>query len=399
VHVRSPSVLMFIALLPRKRDRVFLLPIIGAQLILGTCLFLLPVLVDALRAHAGLSERAAGLLVSMELAIAALTTICLSVWSPRYSAGSWALKGGFLAIVSTALTLVSPTLPILISGRFLAGIGAGIVGARATSVLSRVINRERVIAIVTIISILVAAFWLAVLPYMIDALGYRAPYVGLLLVYTGGSFLLKRLPRLRSNPRNAHYDSLTPNTFSLVMVVAAVFLTQLGQGAFWSVVGWYGGDSGLSSHAIGVVLAISTLMLLAGAAGAAWAGDRFGRFATLFVLLTANALAVLLVGTVTTRPVYIAANVLQAVTNLSSLIYQLGLSTSVDRSGRTVAVSTALVTLGNGIGPGLSAGFSGIFGAPSIAVLTAGLNGVALTLYWMVMVRQAEEPQIAPSLS
>jgi predicted MFS family arabinose efflux permease len=389
---------MFIALLPRKRDRVFLLPVIGAQLILGTCLFLLPVLTDALRAHAGLPERAAGLLVSMELAVAALTTICLSVWLPRYSAGRWALKGGFLAIASTALTLVSPTLPILISSRLLAGIGAGIVGAGATSVLSRVIDRERVIAIVTIISILVAAFWLAVLPYMIDALGYRAPYVGLLLVYMAGSILLKRLPRLHHSPRNARHVSLTPNAFFLVIVAAAVFLTQLGQGAFWSMVGRYGSNSGLSSHAIGVVLAISTLMLLAGAAGAAWAGDRFGRFTTLFVLLTTNALAILLLGTVTTPVVYIAANVLQSVTNLSSLIYQLGLATSLDRSGRTVAVSTALVTLGNGIGPGLSASLIGSFGAPSIAVFTVGLNGVALALYCMVM-RQVAEPQIAPSLS
>lgn len=388
---------MLIALLPRKRDRVFLLPIIGAQLIIGTSLFLLPVVVDALRFHAGLSGKAAGLLVSMELATAALTTICLSVRSARYSARRWALRGGILAIASTALTLVSPALPILIGGRLFAGIGAGIVGAGATSVLSRVTDRERVIAIVTIISILDAAFWLIVLPYMIDALGYRGPYVGLLLVYSVGALLLMRLPSLRSSCRKTRDVSLSPNVSS-VLVAAAVFLTQLGQGAFWSMVGRYGSNAGFSDHAIGVVLSISTLILLVGAAGAAWAGDRFGRFATLLALLTANALAILLVGTVTTQLVYITANVLQSVTNLSSVIYQLGLSASLDRSGRTVAVSTALVTLGNGIGPGVSASFSGNFGAPSVAVLTAGLSGVAIALYCMVMMRQGEEPQV-PLLS
>jgi predicted MFS family arabinose efflux permease len=392
------SVFMFIALFPRKRDRVLLLPIVGAQLIIGTSLFLLPVLVDVLSYHAGLSGKAAGLLVGMELATAALTTIFLSVWSPRHSARRWAHYGVFLAIVGTTLTLVSPALPILISSRLLAGIGAGLVGAGATSVLSRVIDRERVIAIVTIISILDAAFWLAVLPYLVDTFGYRAPYISLLLVDLVAVPLLMRLPGLRSKPAKTCDASISSSTLS-VLVVAAVFLTQLGQGAFWSMEGRYGSNAGFSSHAIGVVLSISTLVLLSGAAGAAWAGDRFGRFATLLVLLTANALAIFLVGIVATPVVYIAANVLQSVTNLSSVIYQLGLSASLDRTGRTVAVATALVTLGNGIGPGLSASLSGIFGAPSVAVLATGLSGAALVLYCVVMMRQADEPQMAPSLT
>src|SRR3974390_2987081 len=144
---------MLLALFPRKRDRIFLLPVIGAQLIVGTGLFLLPVLAEALRVHAGLSGRAAGLLLSMELATIALTTICLSARPRGQSERHWALNGGFLAIASTAITLVSPSIPILVSSRLLAGIGAGIVGAEATIVLSRAFDRERLIAIVTIVSI------------------------------------------------------------------------------------------------------------------------------------------------------------------------------------------------------------------------------------------------------
>jgi predicted MFS family arabinose efflux permease len=390
---------MLTALFSRRRDRIFLLPVIGAQLIIGTSLFLLPVLVDVLRVHAGLSERAAGLLLSLELATAALTTICLSLWSPGHSARRWALNGGCLAIASTALTLVSPSLPILVCSRFLAGIGAGIVGAEATSVLSRVVNRERMIAIVTIVSVLDAAILLAALPYVIDALGYRAPYICLLLVNSVGTLLLARLPNIRQAFRSLCKASALPNALPSIVVVAAVFLTQLGQGAFWSMVGRYGSSAGFSSHSIGIILSVSTVLLLLGAVGAAWAGDRFGRFPVLFGLLAVNALAILLVGTVPIRSIYITANILQAITNLSSVIYQLGLSASLDRSGRTVAISTALVALGNGIGPGLSASFSGIFGAPSVAMLVVGLNGAALALYCMVMTRQAERQQMTPSLT
>jgi predicted MFS family arabinose efflux permease len=390
---------MLIALFPRKRDRIFLLPVIGAQLIIGTSLFLLPVLIDVLKNHAGLSERSAGLLLSLELGTAALTTICLSLWSPGHSARRWALNGAYLAIASTALTLVSQSIPILVSSRFLAGIGAGIIGAEAMSVLSRVFNRERMIAIVTIISILDAAIWLAVLPYMIDSLGYRAPYICLLLVNTVGTLLLVRLPNTRQAFRSFCTPPALPNALPSMLVVAAVFLTQLGQGAFWCMEEKYGSHAGFSGHAIGVILSISTLLLLLGAVGAAWAGDRYGRFSMLFALLTVNALAILVVGTVAVRSVYIAANIVQSITNLSSVIYQLGLSASLDRFGRTVAISTALVAFGNGIGPGLSASLSGLFGAPSVAVLVVGLNGAALALYCIVMMRQAEEQQMTPSLT
>lgn len=390
---------MLIALFSRKRDRIFLLPVIGAQLIIGSSLFLLPVLLEVLRVHAGLSEKSAGLLLSLELATAALTTICLSMWSPVHSARRWALNGGYLAIASTVLTIVSPSLPILVTSRFLAGVGAGIIGAEATSVLSRVCNRERMIAVVTIMSIVDAAILLVALPYIIDVLGYRAPYICLLLVNSAGTLLLARLPNVRQAVRSFYKASALPNALPSIVVVTAVFLTQLGQGAFWSMVGRYGSSAGFSSHAIGVILSGSTALLLLGAVGAAWAGDRYGRFSVLFFLIAVNALAILLVGTVPVRSVYIAANIVQSITNLSSVIYQLGLSASLDRFGRTVALSTALVALGNGIGPGLSASFSGLFGASSVAVLVVGLNGAALALYCVLMMRQAEEQQMTPSLT
>lgn len=63
---------------PHSRDRMILLPVIGSQLIVTTSLFLMPVLIDALEVHAGLSGRAAGYLLSMELAVSALTTLLLS---------------------------------------------------------------------------------------------------------------------------------------------------------------------------------------------------------------------------------------------------------------------------------------------------------------------------------
>jgi len=384
---------------------MILLPVIGSQLIVMTSLFLMPLLIDTLKVHAGLSGKAPGFLLSMELGVSALTTLCLSAWVGSHPARQWGrqwarhsarhsvLFGGLLTIVGTALTLISPALPVLFATRLLAGIGAGVVGAGATAVLSRGVARERLIAMVTIISIVNAAFWLAVLPYIIDRIGYRGPYACLLLICLGGTYLLRRLPS-PTIPQHAGESVLhtrqafhSPFAMSGVLVVVAVFLTQLGQGAFWSLEETYGRYAGFHSHSIGVILSAATLLLLLGAVGAAWAGDRFGRFTSLLVLIVLNAVSILLVSTMAFHWIYIAANALQSVTNLSSVIYQLGLAATLDRSGRVVAVSTGLVTLGNGLGPSLSAGLSGAMSAPFVGVFVLVLNGVALGLYGVLKLR------------
>jgi predicted MFS family arabinose efflux permease len=382
-------------LFPRSRDQILLLPLVGAQLIVGTSMFLLPVLIDTLRSHAGFSGKSAGLLVSMELAVAALTTIGLSAFSSGRRVRSLALAGATLNIGATLLTLTSPAPAILIASRLAAGIGAGMVGAGATCFLARVIDKERTIAVVTLSSILCAAIWLALLPYMVEGLGYRAPYVCLLLVGLIGASLLLRLPGMRSRRRKARYTSSAANALPSLLVVTAVFLTQLGQGAFWSMEEMYGRVAGFDDHGIGMILSISTLILLLGAMAAAWAGERFGRFTTLFGLLSVNAVAMFLVAAVDVHWVYVVANAVQAMTNLSCVIYQLGLAARMDRLGRTVAAATALVTLGNGIGPALSA----TLGIASVGTATLVLNGAALALYCIVMMRFVDESQMTPSLT
>ncbi len=377
---------------------MILLPVMGSQLIVSTSLYLMPLLIGTLTRHAGLSGRAAGFLLSMELAVSALTTLCLSAWVRPHSARQWAIAGGLLAIAGTALTLVSPALLVLFTSRLAAGIGAGTVGAEATSLVSRGIDRERVIGLVTILSIVVAAFWLATLPYLIDRLKYRAPYACLLLVCLSSTFLLRRLPSLSVRQDASQTELRSPFVLSAVLVMVAVFLTQLGQGAFWSLEEIYGNNAGFGGHAIGIVLSVATLLLLLGAVGAAWAGNRFGQFTPLLVLIAVNAISILLVSTVAIHWVYVAANIVQSLTNLSSVIYQLGLAASLDRFGRLVAVSSALVTLGNGIGPGVSATLGSVFGAPSLGLLVLSFNVLALCIFSTIAMREMKRQQVSATL-
>jgi len=367
----------------RKRDTAIFFPAIGAQLISTTSLFILPILMDALE-RGGLSERKAGLLLSIELAASALATLCVSTWVPSHSGRRGALLGGVLALVGTALTLITPAFPALVAVRLVAGIGAGIAAAEAATVVARGIDRQRLVANLTIVAIVHASFWLAILPYTVDKLGYRGPYACLLLICLAGTLLLTRLPSVPVG-RHAGPAIGRPRWPRVgLLVVPAVFLTQLGQGTFWSLEGTFGSRAGLTDHVIGLFLAMATLFLLVGAVGAAWIGVRFGRLAPLLTLIAINALSILLVCAVPVPQVFVAANVVQSVTNLASVIYQLGLAASLDRSGRIISASTGAVTLGNGLGPGFSANLNASFGAPSVGIFVLALNSLAFASYCLV---------------
>ena len=236
----------------------------------------------------------------------------------------------------------------------------------------------------TIVAIVHASFWLAILPYAVDKLGYRGPYACLLLICLAGTLLLTRLP---SVPVGRHAGSATGRKrWPLIglLVVPAVFLTQLGQGTFWSLEETFGSRAGLTDHVIGLFLSMATLFLLVGAVGAAWVGMRFGRFAPLLTLIAINALSILGVSVVPIPQVFVAANVVQSVTNLASVIYQLGLAANLDRSGRVISASTGAVTLGNGLGPGFSSNLNASFGASSVGIFVLALNGLALAFYCLV---------------
>lgn len=374
-----------------KRDRAILVPAIGAQLIAMTGMYIVPVLLDAFRTSGGLDEQTAGFLFTVELVASALTTLIVSAWMPVHSLRRGALAGGALAMAGAALTLVSPAPSLLLAARLLTGIGGGIVAAEATAVLARGLDRERLIANLAIVAILNAAFWLAVLPYAVDAFGYRGPYAALLLLCLVGTMLLNRLPA----PPVRRSVGAGPARWRLpaVLVALAIFATQLGQGAFWSLEEVFGARAGLTDHAVGLLLSVVTLFLLVGAVGAAWAGGRFGRMAPILVLTGINALSILAATSITDPTLFIAANLLQSVTNLSSVIYQLGLAASLDRSGRLVAASTGLVTLGNGVGLSLSVGLNAALGPASVGIAVLVLNGLAWSLYCLVGLR---EPSATP---
>ena len=367
-----------------RRDRAIFVPTAGAQLVATTSAFVLPFVVDALIAGAGFTVDSAGYLISMEAIAAALTTVAFSVWTHARSRRRTALVGAALAATGSALSLISPEIYWLVGARLIAGIGAGIVTAEVSAVVARGLDRERLISALTITAVVNGSIWLFVIPVLLPVLGYRAPYLALLLTCIVGTILLSRLPSppmLRVAEENREPTEAVGIGFA---VLPAIFLTQIGQGSFWTMVSIYGASTGLSPETIGVFLLIATLMLLPGVMGTAWLGASAGRFTPMFVLIIINVASIVAISFSKDPNVYFAANTVQSLTNLSSVVYQLGLVAAVDRSGRLFAAANGLVMLGNGIGPAIAGAIAALYGAPTVGIAVVLFNLAALALYGLV---------------
>jgi predicted MFS family arabinose efflux permease len=201
-----------------------------------------------------------------------------------------------------------------------------------------------------------------------------------------GAALLTRLPSPPVRRAAAQTTGSAPVRSSPLAfaVLPAIFLTQLGQGSFWTLVAIYGLSAGLTEEAIGTFLSLATLLLLVGVIGTAAAGTSLGRFAPLFVLTVINVASIVAITYAPDPTVYVAANVVQAITNLSSLVYQLGLAAAVDRSGRLFAAANGLVGLGNGLGAAVAGAVAVKFGAPQVGLAVVVFNVAALALFALV---------------
>ena len=405
-----------------RRDRSILLPAIGGQLVASTGLFVLPFTVVALLASGnGFDERSAGVLVSLESIAAALTTVVLAAWTQRHCRRRVALTGAGLAIVANVVAWLvlgnetgSNTNGVLIGARLLAGVGAGIVMAEVAAIVARGLDRERLIASLSIASIINGSLWIYLIPNAPEWAMPGAPYLAMLLASVVGLLLLFRLPapvmRFRLPVPHAPVDALprpevipkprpeiirrgklspdpTDGRFSgavRAVVLPGVLLTQLAQGAFWTFVAVYGANAGVGDEDIGSLLSVMTLLLLVGVVGTAALGGRFGRFPPLFLLTVINVVSIVAITYAHDPLVYTIANVIQAITNLSSLVYQLGLAAALDRSGRLFTAANGLVGLGNGLGAAVAGAIAFQFGAAHIGLAVVLFNGIALACYSMI---------------
>ncbi len=348
--------------------------------VLGPAVFLiLPVVVGALAQSHGFDEDRLGTLASGELGGIALACLSALYWSKRWSWRRMALCGVVAVATANLLSATTSGFSVMLWLRFAAGFGGGILLALVMAFLSNTKNPDRTAAFLVGAQVGFQVIAFAVSPQIISSWGVNGFFIGLALLTAGLLPFLRFLPPGAPAPDSAAAGAIGPRALLpgfVVLLSMALFF--VGQVALWAFIERLGDAAGLTATRVAGALSISAMAGLAGPAGAAWLGDRWGRALPLAVACAMQLAALVLIGTSELSfAVFLAALAIFSIFWNFALPYQFGAMVGVDPLHRLIVLVPTFQAAGIAVGPILAGATIARFGLGSLWVSAA----IPLVLY------------------
>ncbi|WP_423757862.1 MFS transporter [Burkholderia sp. NLJ2] len=336
-------------------------------------LLVAPAVAGQLATQLGLSASQIGTYFFVELGAFSLATVPSYLWLGRVDARRVAACAIALFGAGNLLTaLWMPGFAALLALRAVTALGGGslVVLCMTSAATSR--NSDRVYGLWVVGQLVAGAIGLFVLPHVFAAFGLRALYIALAALALLVAPLSRGFPSslgTRTAPAQAaHGTARHPPRSVVVFAIGAVLTFYLAIGSVWTFASRAAAEAGLDPQSTGNVLAIASVMGIAGAALASCAGGRLARRAMLaagYALLAASLVAL---AAMRHAGGYSAAIFAFKFAWTFVLPFILATVAQVDTSGRLVA------TLNFVIGAGLAAG-------PLLAGLMLDAGGTMRALF------------------
>ncbi|MDR0245856.1 MAG: MFS transporter [Burkholderia sp.] len=318
-------------------------------------LLVAPAVAGQLATQLGLSASQIGTYFFVELGAFSLATVPSYLWLGRVDARRVAAFAIALFGAGNLLTaLWMPGFAALLALRAVTALGGGSLMVLCMTSAATSENSDRVYGLWVVGQLIAGAIGLFVLPHVFVAFGLRALYVALAALALLAAPLSRGFPSslgTRTTPApSARGDATqTPRRF-VVLAIGAVLTFYLAIGSVWTFASRAAAEAGLDPQSTGNVLAIASVMGIAGAALASCAGGRLARRAMLaagYALLAASLVAL---ATMRDTGGYSTAIFTFKFAWTFVLPFILATVAQIDTSGRLVA------TLNFVIGAGLAAG-------------------------------------------
>lgn len=318
-------------------------------------LLVAPAVAGQLATQLGLSASQIGTYFFVELGAFSLATVPSYLWLGRIDARRVAAFAIALFGAGNLLTaLWMPGFVALLALRAVTALGGGSLMVLCMTSAATSENSDRVYGLWVVGQLIAGAIGLFVLPHVFAAFGLRALYVALAGLALLAAPLSRGFPSslgARTAPAQHARGAVarTPQG-SIVLAIGAVLTFYLAIGSVWTFASRAAAEAGLDPQSTGNVLAIASVMGIAGAALASCAGGRLARRAMLtagYALLAASLVAL---AVMRQAGGYSAAIFAFKFAWTFVLPFILATVAQIDTSGRLVA------TLNFVIGAGLAAG-------------------------------------------
>ncbi|RLA52512.1 MAG: hypothetical protein DRR42_07345 [Gammaproteobacteria bacterium] len=344
-------------------------------------LLLAPIVVGAYITELGFSVQQAGYLISADMAGIGFATIPALFWLPRFS---WHLVFKISLLATIALHIASALtgdFTQLLAIRFFCGLGSGTIVAVCIVCFGLTRHPDRVYALWVAGQLLIGAFGLAVLPHVMPEWGIKVVFFSLAATSGAALLFLKYIPSsieaaqpITGAKHHAHLG--TKSTGKIALGIAGLYLFYVALSGVWAYIERIGVSAELTPEHIGYILAIASILGIAGALTASVLDTRWGRLVpTAFglVIIVTGLLALSGVNSVNTSAA--ALFILGAFTFKYAwtfiLPYFLASISSQDKSGRAIVIANIFVGAGMASGPAIAAQF--ITGESYTSLITMGI--------------------------
>ncbi|MGH7105806.1 MAG: MFS transporter [Acetobacteraceae bacterium] len=239
-------------------------------------LLIMPFILVAMMQTAGISEAAAGRLVTLELIFMAIgSALASSSLRPGRSVRPVLAAASLAIIAANVLCALAHSPSAFVVGRALTGLGEGAVMATASAAVCATANPHRLFSMIGTAVAVAAAVALFTAPVLAQRAGPASLFWLLAVVPL---LLLPCLPRIPT-PQDA--TAAVPGAriqerLASGALLVGFFLLWCGASGLWVYAERIGTDQRLSPAEVGMWLAIGQLAGIPGPIAAAWAGPRLG---------------------------------------------------------------------------------------------------------------------------
>ncbi|RQS18750.1 MFS transporter [Burkholderia sp. Bp8998] len=318
-------------------------------------LLVAPAVAGQLATQLGLSASQIGTYFFVELGAFSLATVPSYLWLGRIDARRVAACAIALFGAGNLLTaLWMPGFVTLLALRAVTALGGGSLMVLCMTSAATSENSDRVYGLWVVGQLIAGAIGLFVLPHVFAAFGLRALYVALAALTLLAAPLSRGFPATlgarTASAQAARGAAGDASRRFVALAIGAVLTFYLAIGSVWTFASRAAAEAGLDPQSTGNVLAIASVMGIAGAALASCAGGRLARRAMLaagYALLAASLVAL---AALPHASGYSAAIFAFKFAWTFVLPFILATVAQIDTSGRLVA------TLNFVIGAGLAAG-------------------------------------------
>lgn len=347
-----------------------------------------PLLIGAMLLTLSLEENQAGLVLTIEWMIMAVTSFLLAPFEKFFPSRKTMLTGISIIFVTYGFTTYYQQYHTLIALKAVCGFGAGLLLLGINKRVAASNDPVRLYGIMSISATTIGALLLMVMPQIIALNGLSGAYSVLAITMLVAFPLIALAPSTQqegseSIPEEVHNYRIPP--LMAILLFIPLFIIQTAQSAYFSFTESIGAQTGLSIEEIGLRLALSYLLFgISGSALASWLGYRWGKQWPLFTGLILNALAIYTICNTENSSVYTAAVMVQTFSYFFTIPYQLGFAADLDKSGRLAAASAGVMFFGLAVGPLFGGELISHFGYLSLGITMAIGTIFSIVLFYIV---------------